>query len=45
MIDIEEHQRLRRIAEDVEDAWLNRLADEATSDTTSTRPPTPSPAW
>ncbi|WP_338104123.1 hypothetical protein [Streptomyces barkulensis] len=32
MIDIEEHQRLRRIAEDVEDAWLNRLADEAESE-------------
>ncbi|TDC80449.1 type II toxin-antitoxin system Phd/YefM family antitoxin [Streptomyces hainanensis] len=29
VIDIEEYQRLRRLAEDAEDAWLNRLADEA----------------
>lgn len=29
---IEEYRRLRRIAEDAEDAWLNRLADEAGSE-------------
>jgi prevent-host-death family protein len=29
VIDIEEYQRLRRLAEDAEEAWLNRLADEA----------------
>jgi prevent-host-death family protein len=29
VIDIEEYQRLRRIAADAEEAWLNRLADEA----------------
>lgn len=29
VIDIEEYQRLRRIAEDAEEAWLNGLADEA----------------
>ncbi|WP_319637640.1 MULTISPECIES: prevent-host-death family protein [Streptomyces] len=28
-VDIPESQRLRRIAEDAEGAWLNRLADEA----------------
>jgi prevent-host-death family protein len=32
VIDIEEYQRLRRIAEDAEEAWLNRLADEAESE-------------
>jgi prevent-host-death family protein len=29
VIDINEYQRLRELAERVEDAWLNRLADEA----------------
>ncbi|MFD4528126.1 type II toxin-antitoxin system Phd/YefM family antitoxin [Streptomyces sp. NPDC058470] len=32
VIDIEEYQRLRELAERVEDAWLNRLADEAESE-------------
>ncbi|MBT3150833.1 type II toxin-antitoxin system Phd/YefM family antitoxin [Streptomyces sp. CHD11] len=32
VIDIQEYQRLRRIAEDAEEAWLNRLADEAESE-------------
>ncbi|MCX5038181.1 MULTISPECIES: type II toxin-antitoxin system Phd/YefM family antitoxin [Streptomyces] len=32
VIDIQEYQRLRRIAEDTEEAWLNRLADEAESE-------------
>lgn len=32
VIDIEEYQRLRRIAEDAEESWLNRLADEAESE-------------
>ncbi|MEV7019851.1 hypothetical protein [Streptomyces sp. NPDC093991] len=32
MIGIEECQRLRRIAEEAEEAWLNRLADEAESE-------------
>lgn len=34
VIDIDEYQRLRRIAEDAEDAWLNKLADEAESEGT-----------
>jgi prevent-host-death family protein len=34
LIDIQEYQRLRRIAEDAEEAWLNRLADEAESEGT-----------
>ncbi|GII80384.1 hypothetical protein Sru01_53660 [Sphaerisporangium rufum] len=34
VIDIEEYQRLHRIAEDVEEAWLNRLADEAEAEGT-----------
>ena len=34
MIDIEEYQRLRRIAEDAEESWRNRLADEAESERT-----------
>jgi prevent-host-death family protein len=34
VIDIHEYQRLRRIAEDAEDAWLNKLADEAESEGT-----------
>jgi prevent-host-death family protein len=29
VIDIQEYQRLREIEERAEDAWLNRLADEA----------------
>lgn len=29
VIDIREYQRLRRVAEQAEDAWLNRLTDEA----------------
>ena len=32
VIDIEEYQRLRRIAEDAEESWRNRLADEAESE-------------
>jgi prevent-host-death family protein len=32
VIDIHEYERLRRIAEGAQDAWLNRLADEAESD-------------
>src|SRR6478735_7217275 len=32
VIDIDEYRRLRRIAEDAEEAWLNRLADEAESE-------------
>ncbi|WP_223167547.1 type II toxin-antitoxin system prevent-host-death family antitoxin [Nonomuraea sp. SYSU D8015] len=32
VIDIDEYQRLRQIAEDAEEAWLNRLADEAESE-------------
>lgn len=34
VIDIQEYQRLRQIAEDAEDALLNRLADEAESEGT-----------
>jgi hypothetical protein len=29
VIDIDEYKRLRQVAEQAEDAWLNRLADEA----------------
>ncbi len=29
VIDIREYQRLRQLAEQAEEAWLNRLADEA----------------
>ncbi|MFJ5233744.1 type II toxin-antitoxin system Phd/YefM family antitoxin [Kitasatospora sp. NPDC088391] len=29
VIDIEEYQRLRRIAEAAEESWLNKLADES----------------
>jgi prevent-host-death family protein len=29
VIDIDEYRHLRELAEHVEDAWLNRLADEA----------------
>lgn len=29
VIDIDEYKRLREVAEQAEDAWLNRLADEA----------------
>ncbi|WLW52582.1 type II toxin-antitoxin system Phd/YefM family antitoxin [Streptomyces sp. YU58] len=32
VIDINEYQRLRELAERAEDAWLNRLADEAESE-------------
>jgi hypothetical protein len=32
MIDDREYQRLREIAESAEEAWLNRLADEAESE-------------
>jgi len=32
VIDIDEYQRLRRVAEDAEEVWLNRLADEAESE-------------
>jgi prevent-host-death family protein len=32
VIDIQEYQRLRQIAEEAEEAWLNRLADEAESE-------------
>ncbi|RPF34121.1 prevent-host-death family protein [Streptomyces sp. TLI_185] len=34
VIDIDEYQRLRKIAEDSEEAWLNQLADEAESEGT-----------
>lgn len=34
VIDIQEYQRLRQIAEEAEEAWLNRLADEAESEGT-----------
>lgn len=32
VLDIKEYLRLREIAEQAEDAWLNRLADEAESE-------------
>lgn len=32
VIDIQEYQRLRRIADNAEEAWLNQLADEAESE-------------
>src|ERR1041385_2491676 len=32
VIDIQEYQRLREIAENAEEAWLNQLADEAESE-------------
>jgi prevent-host-death family protein len=32
VIDIDEYQRLRQIAENAEDTWLNQLADEAESE-------------
>jgi prevent-host-death family protein len=32
VLDIEEYRRLRELAEQAEDAWLNRLADEAESE-------------
>lgn len=34
MIGLQEYQRLRQLAEDVEEAWLNRLAAEAESEGT-----------
>ncbi|MCQ0024835.1 type II toxin-antitoxin system Phd/YefM family antitoxin [Streptomyces somaliensis DSM 40738] len=33
-IDVQEYQRLRRIAEDADEAWLNQLADEAEAEGT-----------
>lgn len=35
LVDIDEYRRLRQIAEQSEDAWLNRLADEAESEGTA----------
>ncbi|WP_237540515.1 MULTISPECIES: type II toxin-antitoxin system Phd/YefM family antitoxin [unclassified Streptomyces] len=35
LVDIDEYRRLREIAERSEDAWLNRLADEAESEGTA----------
>ncbi|WP_344976389.1 type II toxin-antitoxin system Phd/YefM family antitoxin [Streptosporangium fragile] len=35
VIDIHEYQRLRHLSEQVEEAWLNRLADEAESEGTA----------
>ncbi|WP_404959568.1 type II toxin-antitoxin system Phd/YefM family antitoxin [Streptomyces sp. 147326] len=32
VIDIDEYQRLRRLADEAEDSWLNGLADEAESE-------------
>ena len=32
VIDIQEYQRLREIAESAEEAWLNQMADEAESE-------------
>jgi prevent-host-death family protein len=34
VVDIQEYQRLRQIAEQSEEAWLNRLADEAEAEGT-----------
>jgi prevent-host-death family protein len=34
VIDFEEYQRLRRLAEEAEEAWLNGLADEAEAEGT-----------
>ncbi|GGL09590.1 hypothetical protein Sme01_00590 [Sphaerisporangium melleum] len=34
VIDIQEYQRLREIADNAEEAWLNQLADEAESEGT-----------
>lgn len=34
VIDIQEYQRLREVAENAEEAWLNQLADEAESEGT-----------
>lgn len=34
MIDIQEYRHLRQIAEQAEESWLNRLADEAESEGT-----------
>ncbi|MEV0404284.1 type II toxin-antitoxin system Phd/YefM family antitoxin [Actinoallomurus sp. NPDC050550] len=34
VIDIDEYQHLRRIAEQLEESWLNQLADEAESEGT-----------
>lgn len=35
LVDIDEYRRLRRLAEDSEDGWLNQLADEAEAEGTS----------
>jgi prevent-host-death family protein len=35
VIDIQEYQRLRHVAEQVEESWLNQLADEAESEGTA----------
>ncbi len=32
VIDIQEYRRLREVADNAEEAWLNRLADEAESE-------------
>ncbi|MER6628227.1 type II toxin-antitoxin system Phd/YefM family antitoxin [Streptomyces sp. NPDC000987] len=32
VIDIQEYQRLREVADNAEEAWLNRLAEEAESE-------------
>jgi prevent-host-death family protein len=34
VVDIQEYRHLRQIAEQVEESWLNRLADEAESEGT-----------
>ncbi len=34
-MDIDEYRRLRHLAEQAEDAWLNRLADEAEGEGTA----------
>lgn len=35
LVDIDEYRRLRRLAEHSEEAWLNRLADEAEAEGTT----------
>lgn len=35
LVDIDEYRRLRRLAEQAEDAWLNRLADAAEAEGTA----------
>ncbi|POM26185.1 hypothetical protein BTM25_05740 [Actinomadura rubteroloni] len=34
VLDVQEYRRLREVAESAEEAWLNRLADEAESEGT-----------